>query len=66
MSKEQGNIIYNLLCDWCCEIYDEATIGTPARMSFEILDEIEKILNKSKRRTKWKLLMFGKKKKSNS
>lgn len=46
MSKEQSNIIYDLLCDWYNEIYDEATTGTPARMCFEILDEIEKVLNK--------------------
>lgn len=45
MSREQGNIIYNLLCDWYCEIYDEATIGTPSRGALEITEEIEKILN---------------------
>lgn len=46
MSKEQRNIIYDLLCDWYCEIYDKATDGIPARRCFEILDEIEKVLNK--------------------
>lgn len=47
MTKEQSKIIYNLLCDWYCEIYDKATDGIPARRCFEILEEIEKILKEN-------------------
>ena len=48
MSENQNNIIYNLLCDWYCEICDEAIIGTSARGALEIVEEIEKILTTHK------------------